>query len=100
MEYKNKGNIKSVEVGNFGVKHLESLKRNGLLTPSVNQIKVSVFLQEIELIEYCVKKGLQLIEAYSPISQPHEIAPKNELLNELFDKYVEQYDKQLTIADI
>eukprot|EP01084_Bolivina_argentea_P289343 496818_1 len=99
LEYKNNGKIKSVGVSNFGIKHLKSLKKNGLPIPSVNQIEVSVFLQEGELIEYCEKEGI-VIEAYSPISQAHEIAVKNELLNELADKYSKQYNKQLTFAHI
>ena len=52
----------------------------------MNQIEVSVFLAEEELIAYCKEKNI-VIEAYSVIAQAHGIARNNELLQELSDKY-------------
>ena len=99
LEYQKQGKIKSVGVSNFGIKHLESLDKNGLSLPSVNQIEVSVFLVEDELIKYCEDKGI-IIEAYSPIAQAREIARDNELLKELAVKYGKMNDKKLTFAHI
>ena len=99
LEYQSKGKIRSVGVSNFGILHLESIKNNGLPLPSVNQIEVSVFLVEDELIKYCNEKGI-IIEAYSPIAQAHDIAKNNKLLNELADKYGKLNDKKLTFAHI
>eukprot|EP01084_Bolivina_argentea_P291409 500836_1 len=88
-EYKKLGKIRSVGVSNFSVDHLKTMERFGLELPSVNQIEVSCFLYEKELIEYCNEKGI-VIEAYSPICKGDEkgVNPwNNKLLIELGKKY-------------
>ena len=99
LEYKKEGKIKSVGVSNFGVDHLRIMEAAGLPLPSINQIEVSVFLVEEELITYCEEKGI-VIEAYSPIAQAHDIAKNNELLQELAGKYGDRLGKTLTFAHI
>ena len=80
------GKIRSVGVSNFGIKHLKIMERLGLALPSVNQIEVSCFLYEKELIEYCDKKGI-IIEAYTPLAKADERVKRNKLINELGKKY-------------
>ena len=67
--------------------------------PSVNQIEVSVFLVEDELIEYCQRKGI-VVEAYSPLAQAQEIASDDALLKELAAKYGREVDRELSFAHI
>jgi len=99
LDYKKQGKIKSVGVSNFGIDHLRTIEAAGLPLPSMNQIEVSVFLVEEELIAFCKEKGI-VIEAYSPIAQAHDIARNNELLQELAAKYGERLGKTLNFAHI
>merc|ERR1712228_1135183 len=99
LKYKQEGKIRSVGVSNFGIGHLESIERNGLPLPSINQIEVSVFLVEEELIAYCKDKGI-VIEAYSPLAQAGEIATSNPVLKGIAEKYSKELKKELTFAHI
>ena len=80
------GKIRSVGVSNYGIKHLQAMERLGLPLPSVNQIEVSCFLYEKELIDYCNKKGI-VIQAYTPLAKADPIVSSNKLLKELGKKY-------------
>ncbi|KAM0750824.1 2,5-diketo-D-gluconic acid reductase A [Meredithblackwellia eburnea MCA 4105] len=61
------GNIKSIGVSNFGVRHLEEFKKAGLKVPiAVNQIELHPWCQQKPIVEYCKKEGIA-VEAYCPI---------------------------------
>merc|ERR1712157_63766 len=99
LEYKKEGKIRSVGVSNFGIEHLRSIERNGYPLPSVNQIEVSVFLVEKELIEFCKEKGI-VIEAYSPIAQARDIATSDPVLKGVAERYSKELKRELTFAHI
>mmetsp|Transcript_65642 Transcript_65642/g.80357 ORF Transcript_65642/g.80357 Transcript_65642/m.80357 type:complete len:337 (-) Transcript_65642:135-1145(-) len=86
IDYKKQGKIKSFGVSNFGIKHLQTLKELGLPKPALNQIEITPFLLESELIKYCEDEGI-VLEAYSPVSQAKEFARKNKVLNDMARKY-------------
>ena len=54
------GLCKNIGVSNFGIGHLEQLLKHASVTPAVNQIELSPFLQRQELVDYCRSKGIAL----------------------------------------
>src|SRR3989344_4989845 len=61
------GNVKSIGVSNYTVKHLEELLKDAAVNPAVSQVELHVYLQQPELVEFCKQKGIAL-EAYSPLA--------------------------------
>ena len=67
IRFLEEGTAQAIGVSNFMVHHLEEL-RAAKETPSVNQIELSPFLQQKEVVDYCREHGIQL-EAYSPLTR-------------------------------
>lgn len=63
---------RSIGVSNFGIHHLEELKKHSAVVPSVNQIEVHPFLKENALVNYCRKEGIA-IQAYSPLTRGEKL---------------------------
>jgi len=82
LELQKQGKIRSVGVSNFGVPHLEAIRRAGLRTPSVNQIEVHCFLYQEEVIEYCEGRNI-CVEAYCPLAKANKRAKKNGMLQKV-----------------
>ncbi|KAJ1564912.1 hypothetical protein HK096_005563, partial [Nowakowskiella sp. JEL0078] len=59
---------KSIGVSNFGVQHLEEMKKYAKLPVAVNQIEITPYLQRREIAEYCKSNNI-VIQAYSPLTQ-------------------------------
>lgn len=55
----------SVGVSNFGVEQLQGLSEAGLELPEVNQIELHCWLQQPQLVDYCVRNGIALM-GYRP----------------------------------
>ncbi|GAB4818048.1 hypothetical protein N2152v2_005094 [Parachlorella kessleri] len=66
------GLIRSIGVSNFGVPHLEKLSNSAEVVPAVNQIELSPFLQQQEIVEYCRQKGI-VLQAYSPLCKGRQL---------------------------
>ena len=81
---KESGKIKSIGVSNFTVRHLEELLEKTDIVPAVNQVEYNPFLNQSDLHEYCISKGIQL-EAYSPLGQTNHLS--DEKVEELAKKY-------------
>jgi diketogulonate reductase-like aldo/keto reductase len=62
------GKCRSIGVSNFTVAHLEELRRESEVVPSVNQVEFSPFLFQSGLLRYCRSHGIQL-EAYAPLTR-------------------------------
>lgn len=62
------GKCRSIGVSNFTERHLEELLRHAKVVPAVNQVELSPFLYQKELIHYCEGKGIA-VEAYSPLTK-------------------------------
>jgi methylglyoxal/glyoxal reductase len=61
------GRAKNIGVSNYTVKHLEEMKRFGVV-PVVNQVELSVALQQPELVAYCKAHDI-VVEAYTPLAE-------------------------------
>lgn len=66
MEFQQKGLIRSIGVSNFGVHHLEEIKKAGLPTPAVNQFELNPWNRRPDLVTYCRDQGITVM-GYAPI---------------------------------
>lgn len=71
-------------MSNFGVHHLEELHRATGVTPSVNQIEISPYLQHRDIVQYCREHGIA-IEGYSPLTKGIKL--DDPVLQKIADKY-------------
>jgi diketogulonate reductase-like aldo/keto reductase len=61
-------NFRSVGVSNFGLAHLEGLRKAGRPTPSVNQIELHMLQRHQDIVDYCREHGIAVI-GYSPLAK-------------------------------
>ncbi len=78
------GKVKAIGVSNYGIKHLEALKKKSGILPAVNQVEFSPFLYQKELQAYCEEEGIQLV-AYSPLTRGKRL--KNDTISEIAKRY-------------
>jgi diketogulonate reductase-like aldo/keto reductase len=62
------GKCRAIGVSNYTVRHLKELLASSPVVPAVNQVEMSPFLYQKELVELCHEKGIR-IEAYSPLTK-------------------------------
>jgi diketogulonate reductase-like aldo/keto reductase len=84
IQLKEEGICRSIGVSNFGVHHLEELHRATGVTPSVNQIEISPYLQHRDIVQYCREHGIA-IEGYSPLTKGIKL--DDPVLQKIADKY-------------
>jgi diketogulonate reductase-like aldo/keto reductase len=82
------GQVRSIGVSNYMIRHLKSIKRYSGITPAVNQIELHVLLQQPELVEYCQEQGI-VLEAYSPLA--HGRAQDNAEIKRIAEKHGKSY---------
>lgn len=76
--------VKSIGISNYTIKHIEELLSYCEIVPAINQVELSPFLQQPELVNYCNGKGI-VVEAYSPLTRGKKFNDKR--LHELSGKY-------------
>jgi diketogulonate reductase-like aldo/keto reductase len=64
------GKAKSIGVSNYTVHHLEELLKDCKVKPAVNQVELSVVLQQPELVDYCKANDI-IVQAYTPLAEGH-----------------------------
>ena len=84
LELQSKGRLRSVGVSNFGVHHLEAMRRAGRPLPAVNQIELHPFAQQRDIVSYCRRHGIALM-AYSPLARGGAL--NDPLVRQLAEKY-------------
>lgn len=70
------GKARSIGVSNYTIRHLEELLKACEIVPAVNQVELSPFLQQSELMKYSKDNGI-IIEAYSPLTRGKKLNDKN-----------------------
>jgi len=75
---------RAVGVSNFHIHHLEDIFAASDLIPAVNQVECHPWLAQVELADYCQKKGI-LFEPWSPLGAGALI--ENEDLKAIAKKY-------------
>lgn len=68
VELRAEGKCRAIGVSNYTIRHLEELERSSSVLPDVNQVELSPFLYQKELIDHCHARGIQ-VEAYAPLTQ-------------------------------
>jgi diketogulonate reductase-like aldo/keto reductase len=61
------GKTRSIGVSNFTIKHLTDLLAQTKTVPAINQVEFHPYLYQLDLLDYCINKGI-VIEAYSPLT--------------------------------
>lgn len=59
---------RAIGVSNFTARHLKELLDSSPVVPAVNQVEMSPFLYQKELVQFCRDKGI-CMEAYSPLTK-------------------------------
>jgi diketogulonate reductase-like aldo/keto reductase len=67
-ELRSSGLVRSIGVSNFAIPRLEEIMRPGAAVPAVNQIEMSPFAYDRDVVRYCSEKGIRM-EAYSPLTR-------------------------------
>lgn len=78
------GKTKAIGVSNYTIKHLKEMKGHVDIWPAVNQVEMSVALQQPELVDYCKANNI-VVEAYTPLAEG--LFFDNPVLKELAKKY-------------
>ena len=61
------GKVRAIGVCNFGIQHLELLKKTATIwPPAVNQIECHPLFPQKDLVDYCRKEGI-VVQAYSSL---------------------------------
>lgn len=80
------GKLKSIGVSNFDIAQITNLAEFSRIKPMVDQIEVSPFEQNEGKVKYLQEYGVQ-VEAWAPFAEGKHDLLKNELLQEIGDKY-------------
>ena len=78
------GRVKAIGVSNFLQHHIEDIKQNCEIIPTVNQVEFHPYLVQQDLIDYCNANNI-VYEAWSPLKQGQILSDKT--LKGLADKY-------------
>lgn len=79
-----KGKVRAIGVSNCKIHHLEEIAMTSTITPMINQIEFHPSCLNIDLMDYCKNKNIQ-IEGYSIYG--HGEAFKSKQLEEFAEKY-------------
>ncbi|KAL7028293.1 hypothetical protein ACKWTF_005790 [Chironomus riparius] len=75
-KFKEQGLIRSIGVSNFLIRHLEELKTECNVIPVLNQVEYHPHYFDLELLDYCKKKGI-LMQAYSSLGTSGDRSLRN-----------------------
>ncbi len=82
----NEGRIKAIGLSNFHESHLEKIKKTATVKPVVNQIESHPYFNNQNLINLCLKQGIQ-VEVWSPLGGTGGNVLQDKAINELAVKY-------------
>lgn len=81
------GLIRSIGVSNFLPEHIERLEKETGVLPSINQIEVHPYFNNMETLQWCLDKGIQ-VESWSPVGRKlADDLLENKELKAIGDKY-------------
>ncbi|MCM3617115.1 aldo/keto reductase [Sutcliffiella horikoshii] len=78
------GKVRAIGVSNFHIHHLQDVLEVAEVKPMVNQVEYHPKLSQVELLNFCKEKDIQL-EAWSPLMQGQLL--NDEVLKEIADSH-------------
>lgn len=93
------GKVKAIGVCNFQERHLNKLLENAKVKPMVNQIEIHPLFTQKDLIAKCQKEEIQ-VEAYCPFAQMNKRLRKNNILENIANKYHKKISQIILRWDI
>jgi diketogulonate reductase-like aldo/keto reductase len=69
------GTCRAIGVSNYTVRHLKELLDTSPVVPAVNQVELSPFLYQKELLDFCSAHGI-VVEAYSPLTKGERLSDR------------------------
>ncbi|GBE88582.1 Aldo/keto reductase [Sparassis latifolia] len=66
LDAKAEGNVRSIGVSNYGVRHLQEMIRSGVELPAINQVDLHPFMTRTDIVEICKEHNIAL-EAWAPL---------------------------------
>lgn len=72
IELRKMGKTRSIGVSNYMIRHLDELLSQSDVTPAVDQVEISPFMQRRELTAYCREKGM-VVESYSTLGRGQRV---------------------------
>jgi|AGTN01.3.fsa_nt_gi Aldo/keto reductases, related to diketogulonate reductase len=98
------GSVRAIGVSNFKERHIDEIMKAATIAPAVNQVEFHPLFQQIDLLNYCKKRKIQL-EAWSPLLRGKALAePVLQKIAAKHDKTPAQvilrYDIQIGVAVI
>ncbi|KAH6905131.1 NADP-dependent oxidoreductase domain-containing protein [Coprinopsis sp. MPI-PUGE-AT-0042] len=82
----NPNKLKAIGVSNFSVEFLQRLLKDSEVVPAVNQIELHPSCPQIDVVDFCREKGI-VVTAYSPLGSDNSPLLKDEVVQEIADKY-------------
>jgi diketogulonate reductase-like aldo/keto reductase len=76
--------VRAIGVSNFLQRHLEILFKKANIKPMVNQLEITPFFQQSNLVNYCRENNI-LVESWAPFKQGEVF--KNQVLQKIAVKY-------------
>ncbi|CAG7818418.1 unnamed protein product, partial [Allacma fusca] len=93
------GLTKSIGVSNFNAEQLDRLLKEAKISPVVNQIEVSPYLSNVQLVDFCASQGLDVtgFSSFGSSSKgtPRSDQPQNILDDETLQGIAENYSKSV-----
>lgn len=88
LKLQEQGKVRSVGVSNFGILHLEALRKHGRPMPAVNQIEMHplIYRKRESLVDYCKKHNIR-ITAYGSLFSGDTERFQDPMLKSLAKKY-------------
>jgi diketogulonate reductase-like aldo/keto reductase len=66
---------RAIGVSNYTVRHLKEMSLYAKVPPAVNQVEMSPFLSQRDLVRFCAERKIQ-VECYSPLTQGRKLGDK------------------------
>lgn len=78
------GRVATIGVSNFGIRHLEAIRKECRVMPAINQIQLHPWCFDRKLVDYCADAGIA-VEAYSPLTRGKKLG--DPLLTEIAETH-------------
>ena len=91
------GKARTIGVSNCRERHIEKIRNNCSILPTINQICISPLDTKTSVVEYCKNRGIQLM-CYAPLCwRSHKKLTESPVVKEILEKYKINMEKMLLL---